>query len=146
MTLKQAKLIYFFRVMPNNSGFPVCLGANKSSVQLRAMRRVTCALCQEDEVLTFESAPGIVCAAYVECTRLFAQKPLPAHDESELKTSEEYRYYSPTDLNWGTNVSTCAHTMHYSCYRTYVDTLIQRDRSRQRQATGPRTLNHDRNE
>lgn len=109
------------------------------------MRRVTCALCQEDEILTFESSPGIVCAAYVECTRLFAQNPLPTTHDSNFRV-DDYRYYLPADLHWGTNVTTCAHTMHYSCYRNYVDGLIQRERGRQRQNMAPRTLNYENNE
>lgn len=67
--------------------------------------------------MTFESAPGIVCAAYVECTRLFAQEPLLSSEQNQKLKSDDYRYYAPADLHWGTNVSTCAHTMHYSCYR-----------------------------
>ncbi|KAI6183003.1 E3 ubiquitin-protein ligase [Aphelenchoides bicaudatus] len=134
-------------VLPENSGFPVCLGANRSVARLKAMRNVTCALCQENEVLTFESTPGIVCAAYVESNRLFAQELLPPHSSTqETSRNEDYRYPAPADLNWGTNVSTCAHTMHYSCYRTYVEGLMQRERSRQRQNLTPKTVNYERHE
>ncbi|KAI6219878.1 E3 ubiquitin-protein ligase [Aphelenchoides besseyi] len=134
--------------LPENSGFPVCLGAERSQVQLRAMRRVTCTLCQETEVLHYGSrSPSIVCASYVECTRLLAQQQLPNQDDEKPQRVDDYRYFAPADLHWGPNVSTCSHTMHYHCFRAYVDGLIQRERSRSRQNTmTPRTLNHERNE
>lgn len=37
-------------VLADDATFPVCLGVNRSFPRLRANRRVTCTLCQEDEV------------------------------------------------------------------------------------------------
>lgn len=54
-----------------DAGFPVALGPNRLKAVQKAHRRVTCILCQESEVLSFDN--GIVCAAFVESTRLFAQ-------------------------------------------------------------------------
>ncbi|KAI6207263.1 E3 ubiquitin-protein ligase [Aphelenchoides fujianensis] len=123
-------------ILPEGSGFPVCLGAERSVAQLRAMRRVTCTLCQEDEVLHYGSnSPGIVCAAYVECTRLCRLQ-----DDVKALREDDYRYFAPADLHWGPNVSTL---------RPHDALLVLpgRDRSRARQnAMTPRTLNHERNE
>lgn len=113
------------------------------------------------QLLSFDQqAPGIVVAAYVECTRLFAQSKLELSVPEEARgsnatgspfapssSSEDFRYYAPSDLQWGSNVTTCAHTMHYVCYRAYVDSIHQRERTRARQQTmAPRMINPERNE
>ena len=50
-----------FRVLAENSGFPVCLGPFKSEVKLNTLRTVKCILCQETEALTFNGKPRVCC-------------------------------------------------------------------------------------
>lgn len=129
-------------ILPPDAGFPVSLGADRSVALQKALRRVTCILCQEDEVLSFDT--GIVCAAYVESTRLFAQQR--ALDQEEDSERHEFRHFAPSDLHWGNNLSTCAHTMHYACYRSFAMALQQRERLRVRSQAVPGTLDYENNE
>lgn len=60
---------------------------------------------------------------------------------------EDYHYYAPSDLYFGQNLSTCAHTMHFSCYTALMQVNKNNDRQRNRaQAMSPRILDVDHNE
>ncbi|VDK43305.1 unnamed protein product, partial [Cylicostephanus goldi] len=107
-------------------GFPVCLGPQKSSVDVVLPRKVTCILCQEEEVLTPSNGKAFVCAAYVQKSRLFAQ-------QGEPETDAKLRDLAPANLLVGIDASTCSHTMHYECFHSLSETLLSRERQRPRQ-------------
>ncbi|CAD5207002.1 unnamed protein product [Bursaphelenchus okinawaensis] len=128
-------------ILPPDAGFPVCLGPNRLHAQQKAQRRITCILCQEEEILSFDT--GVVCAAYIESTRLFAQTKV----EDDINRTEDYLHYAPSDLYYGNHISTCAHTMHFSCYKSLMSVMKANDRQRNRtQAMSPRILDTERNE
>ncbi|VDO76776.1 unnamed protein product [Onchocerca flexuosa] len=52
-------------ILPQDSGFPVCLGIDRSTAKCDCCRRITCILCQEDEDVT-ASGQALVCAAFMQ--------------------------------------------------------------------------------
>lgn len=59
------KLIFFFRVVPTNSGFSICLGKDRLSASVTEFRRLTCILCQETEVVKYNGRP-LVCVGFIQ--------------------------------------------------------------------------------
>ncbi|VDM51589.1 unnamed protein product [Angiostrongylus costaricensis] len=107
-------------------GFPVCLGPQRSRVEEVLPRKVTCILCQEEEILCPKSGKAFVCAAYVQKSLLFAQRGEPENDA-------KLRDLAPANLLFGIDASTCSHTMHYECFHSLLETLLSRERQRPRQ-------------
>ncbi|ETN84892.1 ATP-dependent Clp protease adaptor protein ClpS [Necator americanus] len=93
-------------------GFPVCIGPQRSIVEVVLPRKVTCILCQEEETLSPSNGKAFVCAAYVQKSLLFSQRGDP---ESETKL----RDLAPANLSAGIDASTCSHTMHYECFHSF---------------------------
>lgn len=54
-----------FRILPDGSGFPVCLGRSRSIARCDTNRRVTCILCQEDVDVT-ANGQAVVCVAFMQ--------------------------------------------------------------------------------
>uniref|UniRef100_A0A8R1I2W7 E3 ubiquitin-protein ligase n=1 Tax=Caenorhabditis japonica TaxID=281687 RepID=A0A8R1I2W7_CAEJA len=115
--------------------FPVCIGANKWSVEVVKPRRLTCILCQEDEIIAPQQGKPMVCAAFIQQSQLFTHK----NKTGELMTassgtiSTRDLLTAPATLQYGVDVSTCSHSMHYECYRSLSETYRTRDSLRARQ-------------
>uniref|UniRef100_A0A0K0DJE5 Zf-C5HC2 domain-containing protein n=1 Tax=Angiostrongylus cantonensis TaxID=6313 RepID=A0A0K0DJE5_ANGCA len=102
-----------------DNGFPVCLGPQRSRVEKLLPRKVTCILCEEEEVLCPKSGKAFKCATYVQKSLLFAQ-----HDEPE--NDAKLRDLGSADLLFGIDISTCSDTMHYKCFHSLLETLLSR--------------------
>uniref|UniRef100_A0A915CE69 E3 ubiquitin-protein ligase n=1 Tax=Parascaris univalens TaxID=6257 RepID=A0A915CE69_PARUN len=111
-------------VLPDDSGFPVCLGGARYAVGSVASRRVTCILCQEVEEVKF-TGRALVCVAYQQQSCLFAQRHSKVRAPTDLLVS--------ASLPVGMDASTCGHAMHFDCYIQYCDLLKSRERGRPRQ-------------
>uniref|UniRef100_A0A9J2QBD1 E3 ubiquitin-protein ligase n=1 Tax=Ascaris lumbricoides TaxID=6252 RepID=A0A9J2QBD1_ASCLU len=111
-------------VLPDDSGFPVCLGGARCAVGPVASRRVTCILCQEVEEVKF-TGRALVCVAYQQQSCLFTQRHSKVRAPTDLLVS--------ASLPVGMDASTCGHTMHFDCYIQYCDLLKSRERGRPRQ-------------
>ncbi|VDK70400.1 unnamed protein product [Anisakis simplex] len=112
-------------VLPDDSGFPVCLGATRCVVDAVSSRRVTCILCQETEEVKF-SGRALVCVAYQQQSCLFRQRHSKIRAPNDLLVA--------SSLPFGIGATTCGHTMHFDCYVQYCDLLKSRDRGRRQQA------------
>ncbi|KAH7722004.1 Zinc finger in N-recognin family protein [Aphelenchoides avenae] len=126
--------------LEEGSGFPVACGPQRSKIAGSTQRWITCILCQEDEVLSYTGKP-VVCAAYVQESRLFAQ--FPNEPPNHPLPFDYMGIFAGSDLHGGTGVSTCSHTMHFDCYNTYATTHAARERNRRQQTMNPRMLDYD---
>uniref|UniRef100_A0A158R6B5 E3 ubiquitin-protein ligase n=1 Tax=Syphacia muris TaxID=451379 RepID=A0A158R6B5_9BILA len=118
------KFLKLFSVVPEDSGFPICLGLNCLSAVVTGCRRLTCILCQETEVVTYNGRP-LVSVGFVQQSSLFAEK-------GEF-TANVGDAFLPAHLPIGIDVSTCGHTMHFDCYCHYSETLKIHELGRPRQ-------------
>ncbi|VDK79468.1 unnamed protein product [Litomosoides sigmodontis] len=123
-------------ILPQGSGFPICLGIDRSIAKCDDCRRITCILCQENEDVTADGQ-ALVCAAFMQKSSLFAR--LNQVDET---ASELSKVFIPSCLRNGPGASTCGHVMHFNCYKKFSELLKDRDRGRNRQlmAFNPRVL------
>ncbi|KAF1770368.1 hypothetical protein GCK72_002186 [Caenorhabditis remanei] len=115
--------------------FPVCIGRNKWQTEVVKPRTLTCILCQEDEVIAPQQGKPMVCAAFIQQSQLFTHK----NKNGELMTSSSGTISTrdlltaPATLQYGVDVSTCSHSMHYECYRSLSESNRSRDSLRARQ-------------
>ncbi|CAI2303389.1 unnamed protein product [Caenorhabditis sp. 36 PRJEB53466] len=115
--------------------FPVCIGANKWKTEIMKARRLTCILCQEDEIIAPHQGKPMVCAAFIQQSQLFTHK----NKNGELMTatsgtiSTRDLLTAPATLQYGVDVSTCSHSMHYECYKSLSESNRTRDSLRARQ-------------
>lgn len=69
LALQQCSIVIeflsLFRILPLGSGFPICLGIDRSIARCDDCRRITCILCQEDEDVT-ANGQALVCAAFMQ--------------------------------------------------------------------------------
>ncbi|VIO97030.1 Zinc finger in N-recognin family protein [Brugia malayi] len=123
-------------ILPHGSGFPICLGIDRSIAKCDSCRRVTCILCQEDEDITADGQ-ALVCAAFMQKSSLFAKLK-----QEEEAASELSKVFVSVSLRNGLGSSTCGHVMHFNCYKKFSDLLKDRDRGRNPQlmAFNPRVL------
>ncbi|VBB31014.1 unnamed protein product [Acanthocheilonema viteae] len=123
-------------ILPQDSGFPICLGIDRSITRCNDCRRITCILCQEDEDVTV-NGQALVCAAFMQKSSLFAR--LNRQEEAALELS---KVFMSASLRNGPGASTCGHVMHFNCYKKFSELLKDRDRGRNRQlmAFNPRVL------
>ncbi|ULU11742.1 hypothetical protein L3Y34_015265 [Caenorhabditis briggsae] len=115
--------------------FPVCIGINKWQTEIEKPRILTCILCQEDEVIAPQLGKPMVCAAFIQQSQLFTHK----NQKGELMTassgaiSTRDLLTAPATLQYGVDVSTCSHSMHYECYKSLSESNRSRDSLRARQ-------------
>uniref|UniRef100_A0A158Q8Z9 E3 ubiquitin-protein ligase n=1 Tax=Elaeophora elaphi TaxID=1147741 RepID=A0A158Q8Z9_9BILA len=123
-------------ILPQGSGFPICLGIDRNTAKCDDCRRVMCILCQEDEDVT-ANGNALVCAAFMQKSSLFARLK-----QQEETTSELSKLFIPASLRNGPGASTCGHVMHFNCYKKFSELLKDRDRGRNRQLMtfNPRVL------
>lgn len=115
--------------------FPVCIGINRWQVEITRPRVLTCILCQEDEVNAPQLGKPMVCSAFIQQSQLFTHK----NKKGELMTSSSGTISTrdlltaPATLQYGVDVSTCSHSMHYDCYKSLSESNRSRDSLRARQ-------------
>jgi len=122
------------------SGFPVCVGPNRS--QATAMDSVfTCILCQEEEELKSDSRTLVVASFIQKSTVLSRSRTkleILAADRNQTKRSEpkamskEDFPYLCSDLHAAPHTSSCGHVMHSDCWRKYFDDIVDTERKRYR--------------
>ncbi|KAI1713887.1 ATP-dependent clp protease adaptor protein clpS domain-containing protein [Ditylenchus destructor] len=126
----------------DNAGFPVCCGPRTTPMVSKTQRKITCILCQEDETLSFNGSP-IVCAGFIQTSRIFSMNRFSSHPKStDMIRNRRLDIFTPIETDEGTIISTCSHTMHYACYKSFVDSLNVRERTRARQQL-TRMVNYD---
>ncbi|CAI4229946.1 unnamed protein product [Auanema sp. JU1783] len=117
-----------FPICATDSGFPVCLGAKRTKVVHVEPRKLTCILCQEDDISSPDQNRPFVCAAYVQRSQLFSQKNAEEPSAKSLKN-----FFVSAGLQHGIDASTCSHTMHFECFTNLLDNLLGKERQRPRQ-------------
>lgn len=55
----------YFRILPTDSHFPICLGPTKTIITFGRMPKFICILCQENSVLSYATDP-FVCSAFLQ--------------------------------------------------------------------------------
>ncbi len=75
-----------------------------------------CILCQESEVISFDSQQQIVLCCHVEYSKVLA-KPRT----STLAPVDDPLFMSKF-VDWGIHTTSCGHVMHAQCWQKYVDT------------------------
>ncbi|MCP9260595.1 E3 ubiquitin-protein ligase ubr-1 [Dirofilaria immitis] len=121
----------WIRILPQNSGFPICLGIDRSVAKCDYCRRITCILCQEDEDVTTHGQ-ALVCAAFMQKSSLFAR----LKQEERLQRFAQSIYFGFTS-KWSFSFNL------WSCNAFQFSELLKdRDRGRNRQlmAFNPRVL------
>ncbi|VDN02420.1 unnamed protein product [Thelazia callipaeda] len=122
-------------ILPEGSGFPICLGINRTIAKYNFCRRITCILCQEEEYVK-ESGQAIVCVGFMQRSSLFSKV------KQDKKESDLSEIFVPAALRSGGEASTCGHLMHFNCYKKFSELIRDRDRGRNRQplAFNPRVV------
>lgn len=101
---------------PEKSGVckTVCLGPNKtlSLVSEKSKQIYRCILCQEEEEISLNSAPMVLCC-YVQSSRVLSK--------NRADIIEDFDNFDPlfmkNTLSWGINSTSCGHVMHAKCWQ-----------------------------
>ena len=126
----------------DSSGFPICLGPNKSNVIPPNNPTVTCILCQETDSPSF-NGKLMVCSAFVQNSKLFIQDGPTVTRNFQ----DQMEVFTAAHMPIGYNVSTCSHVMHAECFKEFSENLWNRDRPRQRvQVVGQQIVDQEHHE
>ncbi|CAB3407459.1 unnamed protein product [Caenorhabditis bovis] len=114
--------------------FPVCIGAHKWKAEIVRERKLTCILCQEDEPIHPINGKPMVCAAFIQQSQLFTHKNHEGHLMTSISGGISTRdlLTAPATLQYGVDVSTCSHSMHFECYKSLSESIKVRDSLRAR--------------
>ncbi|XP_030854338.1 E3 ubiquitin-protein ligase UBR2 isoform X2 [Strongylocentrotus purpuratus] len=116
--------------------YPCCLGPRHSPSVMAESSTATCILCQEEEDITFDGK-AMVLAAFIQRSTVLSK--------ARQKTIEDGEKFDPlfasSDLYWGTNVSTCGHIMHSTCWQGFFESLLAKEQRRNLRMRG--ILNYD---
>jgi len=124
--------------MEVESGFPVCLGPNRSpATPMETM--YTCILCQEEEELKSEGRT-LVIASFIQKSTVLARRK---KEGLEMK-KEEFPYLS-ANLTSAPHTSSCGHVMHADCWKKYFDDVAETERKKYR-SRHPATFDVDKSE
>ena len=94
-----------------------CLGPNQSqNVQLNTSKRYSCILCQEDQEITIDGPPMVLCC-YIQHSKVLSKNRIQNIENVDIFDP----LFMPSNLFWGIHTTTCGHVMHGTCWQKYVE-------------------------
>lgn len=102
-------------VTENIEDFSIAVGPYKTT-SMTCGNMYTCILCQEEELVTYQSNKPMILAALVQNSSVLCQV-------SQSNICDQYfseQYYIPANLGPSPHISTCGHVMHIICWQNFL--------------------------
>ncbi|XP_071476314.1 E3 ubiquitin-protein ligase UBR2-like, partial [Diadema antillarum] len=110
---------------PIGSEYPCCLGPRQSPAIMAEVSTATCILCQEEEDIAFDNK-AMVLAAFIQRSTVLSKAR-----HKRIENPEKFDpLFASANLYWGTNVNSCGHIMHATCWQGFFESLMAKEQRR----------------